>query len=78
MSAPSQGQLGLKGCGWRQSNRADQTYIEDMIDFIEVRLPSGDDVLVIHRVEKLEERIPSPLPGDFPLDFCRNSGIREQ
>ena len=52
-------------------------YFEDVVNLIEVRLPSSNFLFVVC-VEGPEERIPFATLDDVLLDFCDSPAIKSQ
>ena len=69
-------QLGLEG-GTISDNQAgaQRTHIEDNEDPVELRLPSGNRLLVIPRVKKSRDCTASALFGDFILYFRNGPAV---
>jgi hypothetical protein len=62
--------FGLSAKGQRCWGRSDRTYIEDMKDPCEIRLPGCNFFLIVLGVEKTRNRVTLALFGNLPLDFC--------
>ena len=63
------GQLGLKGNSQRQPSKNHRTYVKDMKNPVEVRLPAPNRFLIILCMEQSGDQIPSTLLDDFFLDL---------
>ena len=59
----------------QKQHRYDRTYVEDMKDLVEVRLPGGDHFFIILCVEKSSECIPFAFLDDLPLDLRQGAAI---
>ena len=56
---------------------SDWTYIEDVEDPIEVRLPGSDLLSIVLREEESRDHISSTLLDNLPLNLGHSSGVED-
>ena len=57
-------------------HKSDGTHVKDMKDPVEIQFPGGDGLLIVRRVDKSGDRVPSALFDDLPLDLCYSPAIK--
>jgi hypothetical protein len=67
--------FGLRAKGQQCWGRSDRTYIKDMKDPCEIRIPGCDLFLIVLGVEKAQNQVTLALFDNLPLDFCHRPAM---